>query len=183
MQDLIGAFIREFLTLVHDPPYSGVFITFVSITISTISNLAMKRFADMRRLRRYQLEIKQYQELQRKAQETQNEKLLRKVKRRKAYIDRIQKEMMTSRCKPYMIFIIPFIAIFTLLRGFYTDSTGAPSVVAVVPFNIHKVLPLVGFGVGVPTAAGFGMFFWSFYFLVGLGLSSILQRAMGTQLM
>ncbi len=181
--DLLGELVRDFLLVVHEPPYSGVFIAIISVTISTISNLAMKRFADMRRLRRYQLEIKQYQELQRKAQETQNEKLLRKVRRRKAYIDRIQKEMMTSRCKPYMIFFIPFIAIFTLLRGFYTNADGTPSVVAVIPFNVHKLIPLTAFGAGIPTAAGFGMFFWSFYFLMGLGLSSVLQRAMGTQLM
>ena len=104
MQDLMTSIIE----IVSGPPFAGVFITLVSVTISTMSNLAMRRFADMRRLRRYQTEIKQYQEMQKKAQDTQNEKLLRKVKRRKAYIDRIQREMMTTRCKPSLIFIIPF---------------------------------------------------------------------------
>ena len=36
---------------------------------------------------------------------------------------------------------------------------------------------------GTATVAGFGMTYWGFYFLVGLGMSSILQRIMGTQVM
>jgi uncharacterized membrane protein (DUF106 family) len=133
-------------------------------------------------LRRYQAEIKQYQQMQQDLQKNHNEKLARKIKRRKAYIDRIQREMMTSRCKPYLIFFIPFVIFFTILRGFYTVE-GIDHIVAIIPFNIHKVLPFLSGMVGLPTAAGFGLTFTGYYFLVGLGLSSILQRMMGTQLM
>ena len=179
MQDLMTSLIE----IVAGPPFAGVFITLVSVSISTMSNLAMRRFADMRRLRRYQTEIKQYQEMQKKAQDTQNEKLLRKVKRRKAYIDRIQREQMTTRCKPQLIFIIPFFLIFTLLRGLYTGPDGISQIiVAVIPFNIQYVIPLESFGLGLSVAGGFGLYFWPFYFLAGLGLSSILQRIMGTQI-
>jgi uncharacterized membrane protein (DUF106 family) len=154
----------------------------VSVAISTLSNLAMKRFSDMRRLNRQQLEIKQFQEMEKEANRTQNEKLLKKVKRRRAYIEKIQREQMTSRCKPSLIFLIPFMVIFTLLRGFYTVGE-TEQIVAIIPFNIQKVLPfLAGMG-GRATAAGFGLTFYLFYFIVGLGLSSILQRIMGTQVM
>ncbi len=163
------------------PPMSVVLITLVSVTISTISNLAMKRFADIRRLRRYQAEIRAYQELQRRANETQNEKLLRKVRRRKAYIDRIQKEMMTARCKPYTFFMIPFMMIFYLLSGFYTEA-GHPIIVAVIPFHIEYVLFFLSGWIGEPVVGGFGMYFFGFYMLVGLGLGQILQRVMGTSL-
>ncbi|MGY5852102.1 MAG: EMC3/TMCO1 family protein [Candidatus Thorarchaeota archaeon] len=183
MQDLVTAF----LDLIKWAPFAGIFVVSVSVSISTISNLAMRRFADMRRLRRYQAEIKQYQEMKKKADETQNEKLLRKVKRRKAYIDRIQREMMTTRCKPSLIFLIPFMAIFTILRGLYTGADGISQiVVAVLPFNIDKALfgMLSGYGLGVMVpGVGFGLYYWPFYFLAGLGLSSILQRIMGTQIM
>jgi uncharacterized membrane protein (DUF106 family) len=180
MQDLIAGFIE----IVKWPPFAGFFVTLVSVSISSMSNLAMKRFADMRRLRRYQTEIKQYQEMQKKAQETQNEKLLRKVKRRKGYIDRIQREMMTTRCKPSLMFIIPFMLIFALLRGLYSGVDGISQIiVAVIPFNIHYLIPLGNFGLGLAVPGGFGLFFWPFYFLAGLGLSSILQRVMGTQIM
>ena len=136
----------------------------------------------MRRLQRQQAEIKQFQEMEKEAKRTQNEKLLKKVKRRKAYIDRIQREQLSSRCKPSLIFLIPFMLIFTILRGFYTIE-GAEQIVAVIPFNLQKVLPfLIGMG-GRATEAGFGLTYYIFYFIVGLGLSSILQRIMGTQVM
>ncbi len=185
MQDIIGDFMAWFASTFagfHDPPMAGIFILFISLSISTLSNLAMKRFTDMRRLNRYQLEIKQFREMEQKANKTQNEKLLKKVKRRKAYIDRIQREQMSSRCKPSLIFFIPFILLFTILRGFYSTG-GIDDIVVVLPFNIQKVLPFLVGLVGQPTAAGFGLSFYGFYFLVGLGLSSILQRIMGTQVL
>jgi hypothetical protein len=45
------------------------------------------------------------------------------------------------------------------------------------------VLPFFIGLAGQPTAGGFGLSFYAFYFLVGLGLSSILQRIMGTQVL
>jgi uncharacterized membrane protein (DUF106 family) len=185
MQDIFGDFMAWFAStfaLFKTPPFAGFFILLISLSISTVSNLAMRRFSDMRRLNRYQTEIKQFREMEQKAQKTQNEKLLKKVKRRKSYIDRIQREQMGARCKPSLIFFIPFILIFTILRGFYSTG-GIDSIVVVLPFNIQKVLPFFIGLAGQPTAAGFGLSFYAFYFLVGLGLSSILQRIMGTQVL
>jgi uncharacterized membrane protein (DUF106 family) len=185
LQDLFTDFAVWFITtfqIFRSMPYSGLFIMLVSVTISTMSNLAMRRFSDMRRLNRQQLEIKQFQEMEKEANRTQNEKLLKKVKRRKAYIERIQREQMSSRCKPSLIFLIPFMIIFYLLSQFYTVN-GTQQIVAVLPFNIQKVLPfLAGMG-GRATAAGFGLTYYLFYLIAGFGLSSILQRIMGTQVM
>jgi len=182
MQDIFVEFMAWFETTFQGPPFAGFFIMAVSLSISTMSNLAMKRFTDMRRLNRYQTEIKQFREMEQKAKSTQNEKLMKKVKRRKSYIDRIQREQMSARCKPSLLFFIPFILIFTVLRGFYSFE-GVDRIVLVLPFNIQKVLPfLIGLA-GQPTAAGFGLSFYAFYFLVGLGMSSILQRIMGTQVL
>ena len=166
----------------QEPPFAAILIMIASMTVTTISNLATRKFADVRRLRRYQTEIKQYQEMQKKAQETGNKKLLRKVKRRKAYIDRIQREMMTQRCKPSLIFFIPFMIILALLRDFYTGPT-SEIIVAVLPFNPQKVLGFLEPLIGVSTAAGFGIYFLPFYMMVGLGLGQILQRIMGVNIM
>ena len=164
------------------PPYAAFFIMIVSLSISTVSNLAMKRFTDMRRLNRYQTEIKQFREMEQKAKQTQNEKLMKKVRRRKSYIDRIQREQMSARCKPSLMFFIPFIIIFTMLRGFYSTG-GVDDIVAVLPFNLQKVLPFLVPLAGRPVVGGLGLSFYAFYSLVGLGLSSILQRIMGTQVL
>lgn len=184
MQDLIADFMAWLISVlgfVRYPPYAALFIMLVSVSISTTSNLAMKRFSDMRRLQRHQLEIKQFREMEKEAQKTQNEKLLRKVKRRKAYIDKIQRDQLGARCKPSLIFMIPFMLIFSILRGFYSGPEG-DLIVAVLPFNAHYILPITNV-LGTPVPGGFGMTYWGFYFLVGLGLSSILQRIMGTQVM
>ncbi len=179
MQDILAGLIE----LISYPPFSAIFILTVSMTTTTISQLATKRFTDMRRLQRYQAEVKQYQEMQKEAEKTQNAKLLKKVKRRKAYIDRIQREMMTDRCKPTCLLMLPMIAVFYLLRTFYADPlSGLDRVVVVLPFNAHKLLPFINGMIGTPVAAGFGMTFWGFYFLVGLGLSGIIQRMLGTQM-
>ncbi len=185
MQDLFVQFMIWFTETFKEPPMSAILITAVSITITIISNLAMKRFADIRQLKRYQAEIKEYQEMSRKAEQSQNEKLLRKIRRRKAYIDRIQKEMMTARCRPTLFFIIPFMLIFYMLSGYYTDTSTTPStfkVVAVLPFNIQKVFPFLINFIGVPYDGGFGLYFFPFYLLVGLGLGQIIQKMQGVSL-
>ncbi len=182
MQDIFAAIGEWFALYFRDPPMSAILIMAVSVGITVVSNLAMLKFADVRRLKRYQAEIKAYQELSKKANESGNEKLLRKIKRRKPYIDRIQREMMTARCKPYMFFIIPFMLIFSLLNGFYVDPSGVPLVVAVIPFHLEKVMPFLTGWIGKPVVGGFGMYFFGFYMLVGLGLGQMLQRVMGTSL-
>ncbi|MEM2142365.1 MAG: EMC3/TMCO1 family protein [Candidatus Thorarchaeota archaeon] len=182
MQTPLLDFILEWAS---HPPGSAVVILFVSMTITIMSNLATKRFTDVPRMKRYSDEIKAYQELSKQANKTQNEKLLRKVRRRKAYIDRIQKEMFTSRCKPLAFFFIPFMAIFYSLSGFYTDHVGGvniPRVVAVVPFSVHKLLPFLDGFIGTAVDGGFGLYFFGFYALVGLGLGQIIQRMQGIRM-
>ena len=80
--------------------------------------------------------------------------------------------------------MIPFMFVFAYLRGFYADPiTGADLIVATMPFNVHKALPFLDGFIGVGGDGGFGLYFWSFYFLVGLGLGQILQRIMGVNIM
>ena len=179
MQDILTDFVLWLSTnfpMFLTPPWSGILIETVSVIVSTISNLGMKRFTDMRRLKRHQAEIKQYQKMQQEANKTGNEKLLRKVRRRKANIDRIQRKSMTARCKPSLIFMIPFMLIFWVLRDFYS---GDYTIVAILPFDAFFLTGIAGTSV----QGGFGMTYMAFYMLVGLGLSSILQRIMGTQIM
>ena len=177
MQDLFAAFVAWF-ELFRTPPFSAILITAVSLGVTLVSNLATKHLTDVRRLKRYQIEIKQYQDMQKQAKKNQDEKLAKKIRRRKAYIDRIQREMLGSRCKPVLVFFIPFMMIFYLLSGFYTGG-GVQHIVAVIPFNIQIVMPWMIHFVGEPTGAGFGLYFFWFYMLVGFGVGQILQRAMG----
>ena len=76
--------------------------------------------------------------------------------------------------KPMCVYYIPFIIIFGILNAIFGNS-----VVAILPFNIQKVLPFFVGYLGVPTAGGFGLSFYGFYFLVGLGLGNIIRRPFG----
>ena len=179
MQDIFAPIVLWLATnlpMFRTPPWSGILIATVSVIISTISNLGMKCFTDMRRLKRQQQEIKQYQKMQQEANKTGNEKLLRKVRRRKAYMDRIQRDSMTARCKPGLVFIIPFMLIFYLFMGFFS---GDYLIVAILPFDAFFLTGIAGMSV----PGGFGMTYQSFYMFMSFGLSSILQRIMGTQIM
>ncbi|MGY5861071.1 MAG: EMC3/TMCO1 family protein [Candidatus Thorarchaeota archaeon] len=179
MQDIVADFVwwlAANFPMFRTPPWSGILIAAASIMVSSISNLGMKRFTDVRRLKRHQQEIKQYQKMQQEAQKTGNEKLQRKVRRRKAYIDRIQRDMFSARCKPSLIFLLPFMFIFWTLSGFFS---GDYLIVAILPFDAFFLTGIAG----MPVPGGFGMTYTGFYMLVGFGLSSILQRIMGTQIM
>ena len=76
--------------------------------------------------------------------------------------------------KPMCIFYIPFLIIFAVLNILYGTS-----IVAIIPFNIQKVLPFLTGFVGAPTTGGFGLSFYGYYFLVGLGLGNIIRRPFG----
>ncbi|MFX1272760.1 MAG: hypothetical protein ACFFAX_13825, partial [Promethearchaeota archaeon] len=80
-------------------------------------------------------------------------------------------------------FFIPFIIVFQVLRGFYFDTVaGVDRIVAIIPFSIHKLLPFFEGWLGFAHPLGFGMTYFGFYMMVGLGLGQILQRLMGVSL-
>ena len=56
------------------------------------------------------------------------------------------------------------------------------AVVAIIPFNIQKVLPFLTGIVGRPTQLGFGLTFYGFYLLVGIGLGNIVRKPFGQSL-
>jgi uncharacterized membrane protein (DUF106 family) len=75
-------------------------------------------------------------------------------------------------------FYIPLILIFGVLNAIYGNS-----IVAVIPFNIQDVLPFLTDMIGTPTAGGFGLSFYGFYFLVGLGLGNLVRKPFGLDMM
>ena len=170
--DFITWFVSTFIGFKY-PPMSIVLITVISLLISLLSNISLRLTTDVKQLARYSKEIKEFQKLKMEAQKTQNKKLLQKVKRKEKYISKMQSYSMKARFKPMIIFFIPFLILFELLRALYGNE-----VVAVLPFNLDKILPVGGWA-GISTAYGFGLYFWSFYFIVGFGISIILQKMMG----
>lgn len=166
--------LNDLLQLITTIPGSAIFIALVSITLALVSIWATRRFTDMEKMQSDMAEVKAWQDRFKKARESMDQVELQEVMDDQGRIMRLNTAMMGARFKPMCVYYIPFIIVFGILNSIFGNS-----VVAIIPFNIDKALPfLIGF-IGVPTGSGFGLSFYGFYFLVGLGLGNIIRRPFG----
>ena len=163
--------ILQFLQMM---PVSTIFIMFVAIALALISIWATQRFTDMDKMKADMEEINAWRERFSQARKTMDPIELQQVMDDQQRIMRLQSSMMTNRCKPMCVYYIPFLVIFYLLNLIYGNS-----IVAIVPFNIQDVLPFLGGWIGSPVVGGFGLSYYGYYFLVGLGLGNIIRRPFG----
>jgi len=169
MSDII-AFFNPVATM----PWSAVFVTLVSIGLALMSIWATRRFTDMEKMKEDMETIKEWQARFKEARKTMDPIQLEQVMADQGRIMRLQSSMMTARCKPMCFFYIPLILVWGLMNTIYGNS-----IVAVIPFNIQDVLPFLTNMIGAPTAGGFGLSFYGFYFLVALGLGSLIRKPFG----
>ncbi|MBY8998411.1 MAG: DUF106 domain-containing protein [Candidatus Thorarchaeota archaeon] len=167
-------FLTDLLLLLSTMPGSTIFIMLVSLGLALISIWATRRFTDMDKMQADMAEVKVWQDRFKKARESMDPVELQQVMDDQGRIMRLNTSMMTARMKPMCFFYIPFIIIFGIMNAIFGSS-----IVAVVPFNIHKVLPFLVGWIGNPVYGGFGISFYGFYFLVGLGLGNIIRRPFG----
>ena len=155
-------------------PASTILITLVSISLALLSIWATRRFTDMEKMQSDMAEIKAWQDRFKKARQSMDSVELQQVMDDQGRIMRLNTSMMSARMKPMCLFYIPFLIIFGVLNIIYGTS-----IVAIIPFNIQKVLPFLTGYVGAPTTGGFGLSFYGYYFLVGLGLGNIIRKPFG----
>jgi uncharacterized membrane protein (DUF106 family) len=155
-------------------PWSAVFVASVAIGLALMSIWATRRFSDTEKLKQDMEDIKAWRERFNEARKTMDPILLQQVQEDQGRIMRLQSSMMTNRCKPMCIFYLPLILVFAIMNTIYGNS-----IVAVIPFNIQDVLPFLTGMIGAPTASGFGLSFYGFYFLVGLGLGNLIRKPFG----
>ncbi len=182
MQDIfadIMGFIVSLFTPVMTIPNSSVFILIVSVFLALISIWATNRFTDQEKLKEDMEKVKEWQAKFNEARKSGDPKLLQEVMDSQSQIMRIQSSMMSARCKPTLIFYVPFLLIFSILAAVYGTS-----VVVIVPFNAQYLLPFLEgwIGFNVP-GSGFGLTYFGWYMLSGLGLGNIIRRAAGQQVM
>lgn len=155
-------------------PWSALFVAGVAIGLSLISIWATRRFSDTEKLKQDMEDIKDWRERFNEAKKSMDPILLEQVQAEQGRIMRLQSSMMTNRCKPMCMFYIPLILVYSFMNLIYGNS-----IVAVIPFNIQDVLPFLTGMIGTPTAGGFGLSFYGFYFLVGFGLGNLIRRPFG----
>jgi len=197
IQNAISAWIVDIG--VTGPPWSAVFLLFVSLILSSITGVLNRTLLDMDELAEKTEEMKKHQDLKKKAMETADKKLWIKVKRNEDRFLQLQKDTMMKRMLPSFITMGPFIFFFTTLRTafqraenfalnwncvndvYVCDSTGVQhGALVVLPFKMHN-LPLIGSWFSPyakdpsVSVAGFG--FW--YFLSAIVVSTLIQRLFG----
>lgn len=155
-------------------PWSAPFILFVGLGISLLSIWATNRWTDIEKTNEVMNEIKAWREKYNKARETMDPILLEEVMAEQSKIMALNAQMMSSRCKPMCYTYIPIMAVFAILAWIYGATP-----VAILPFNVHKLLPFLNGYIGFPVDGGFGLLYWPWYLLSSLGLGNLLRRAAG----
>jgi len=172
--DFIG-FFTGILGPVGQPPYSAIFILFVSVGLALITSWATMRFSNVEQMKENMQEISEWRKKLDVARKTMDPMLLQEVQDQQSRIMRLNADMMSSRCKPMCIYYIPFILIFGILNALYA---GIP--VAILPFNAQKLLPFIDPMLGINIAGGgFGLWFWPWYLLSSLGLGNLIRKFLG----
>ncbi|MDF1540813.1 MAG: EMC3/TMCO1 family protein, partial [Candidatus Thorarchaeota archaeon] len=160
-------------------PNATVFILGVSILLALVSIWATNRFTDQEQLKKDMEEVKEWQSKFNEARKSQDPQQLQEVMDSQSRMMRLQSGMMMARCKPMMIYYIPFFLIFSLLQAIY-----GVSIVAIVPFNAQDLLWFLQDWIGFDVqGSGFGLTYFGWYMLCGLGLGNIIRRAAGQSAM
>ena len=168
-------FLNPFMGPYKNPPNSALFVFAVSVVIVAISTITNKYLIDIPKMRRYRTEMSEYSKLKIKAMRENNEKLKAKVKRLKPAMDKKQAELMTMQFKPMIVYFIPFLVIFEILRRFYSTTP-----VAYIPVDLATYIPFVGGWLGRMYPNGlFGLSFFAFYFLAAIVVGGMMNKLIG----
>ena len=161
--------IYAWLQPVHNPPYATIFILCLAVAISLINALLNRRFIDIEQLRRMQKEFKEWKREFSEAQKSGDVQKLEKLKRKQSKIMRMQSQIMQQQLKAMVIFLIPILVVFWLLRGFYPPGHA----VAYIPLQ----LPFISW---LDEARGlYAIGFIGWYLLCAIGVGMPLLRALG----
>ncbi|MGY5859061.1 MAG: EMC3/TMCO1 family protein [Candidatus Thorarchaeota archaeon] len=164
----------DFITVFSTMPFSAITILVVNIFLALISIWATNRFTDQEKMKADMEEVKVWREKMNVARKSMDPVLLDEVMADQGRIMKLNGAMMGARMKPMCVYYIPFLLVFWMMGALFGNS-----VVAVLPFNIDKVLPFLEGMLGTHTSAGFGFSFYGFYLLVGLGLGNLIRKPFG----
>jgi uncharacterized membrane protein (DUF106 family) len=170
----------------HKPPLAMIFLVLVAVGVTFFSIGMSKLLVNMKEIERLSyIKIQHDKERDEAIRDNDGKKWIR-VKYRESYIQQVQRDMMMKRMVPQFVIIIPFILIFTTLRGamgiFELNATpDRGGILAVLPFKVHSWYPIIGgwfSELSVDNAlsvAGFG----SIYFLTAIFTTMLLTKVIG----
>ena len=162
------------------PPGSMLFIVVVSLCLSLITATVTKVMIDVKKLRKNTKQIKEWNKQRAEAIKKADKKLFMKVKRKEKYIQRLQREMMGMQFKPMLVFMLPFIMIFFLLRAVFENN-----IVAHLPFRLDLGIftDPAGEKETLPGSSRTitGMHFIGWYIMSSFAFGSLIQKMLGAR--
>lgn len=170
-------FFSDFILLASTMPWSVITILLVNFLLMFISIFATNKFTDIEKTKANMADIKAWQDKMKAARKSMDPIALQEVMDEQGRILRLNSEIMSSRMKPMCIYYIPFLMIFGLMGALFGNT-----IVAIIPFNIDRVLPFLTGLIGRPTSIGFGLTFYGFYLMVGIGLGNLIRKPFGQSL-
>lgn len=151
----VGLWIRQALGPWAEPPLSAVTVVAVCIALTLAHFGAQRAMVNVKELAEHYREVTEWRRELIRAKRAQDHKLMAKLMKKQAYINKLSAEIASRTMKPMLIYIIPFWIIFLVLYNVFRGS--------VVYFPLLDQ--------GIP--------FWLWYFIVNGGLVPVFQRLLG----
>ncbi|MCK4497625.1 DUF106 domain-containing protein [Candidatus Bathyarchaeota archaeon] len=140
--------------LAPEAPTSTLFILLLCISLTLLTSSVNRLLSNPKKLAAQRKEVKKWMDEFKEAQKSKDKKRLAKVEKQRSRIMKLQQKMSWQSMKISLLFFIPFILMWQLLWGIYTEP------VAYLP----------GFG-------PLSIVYW--YLLCSLFFSTVFSRALG----
>ncbi|MFQ6076867.1 MAG: EMC3/TMCO1 family protein [Candidatus Bathyarchaeia archaeon] len=119
-------------------PSSTVFVFAVALALSLGAMLVNRLLTDVKQLRAYELEIKEYDNRLSRANSSKDKALLRKLRRAEPRIKMMRSRVSRDKMKVWAVTMVPYFVIYLTLNAVFSDPSVGP--VAYSPW----LLPFVG---------------------------------------
>ena len=161
-----------------EPPYSILVILILSLITSSISIATTRLMLDTKSINAQQEKIRKWNQQRKKAKETADRKMWLRLKREEKSIQSLQRAMLTTRLKPTLFTMLPFLIIFGIMRGLFEGQS-----VAVLPFRLDErswsiFYPIKWIGDEWDNSFS-ALSFAKLYFLTSIAFSSLLYKVFG----
>ncbi len=151
------------LSPLQQPPMSAFFMLGLSTAISLVTSFANRMVMDMDEFKSWTIESHHVRQEMMEAMRSGNQRRIAKAQKRQQDMMKTQQKMTSDRMKIMLFFMIPFLAIWQLLRNFFKGVT----YIAVMPFTAPWIAPNGTLSVG------------TWYLFCSIAMNIVISRVLG----
>jgi len=125
------------LGLLKQPPTSALFILALSVVISLVTSISNRMVIDIEEHRRWTIESHRLRQEMMEAMRGGNQRRTARLQKRQQQMMKEQQKMTANRLKLTLLFFVPFILIWQVLRNFI----GGVEYIALMPLKVPWIAP------------------------------------------